>query len=84
MPINITFDDTSSFYVASDLGMNITATLTDYTIEEYIESVIELTVLSDMSVNGTELECRSSDLDSITTLVIVNMSGKTLASYVAS
>lgn len=73
--MNITFDGNSNLNAAYNLGMNITAILTDYASEEYIESVIRLTVLGDMSVNGTEVECRSAGLDSRSTIVSVNMSG---------
>ena len=73
--MNITFDGNSRLNAAYNLGMNITATLTGYTSEEYIESMIVLTVLGDMLVNGTEVECGSADLDSRSTIVTVNRSG---------
>ena len=75
MQRNITFDGSSSLNSANNLDMNITATLTNYIPEDYIESVIVLTVLSGVTVNGTEIECRSADLDSTTAIVDVNISG---------
>ncbi len=75
VPMTITFDGSSSLDVVYYLDMNITVTLTNYVAEEYIESIIALTVLSDVVVNGTVLECRSGDLDSRRAIVNVNMSG---------
>ena len=54
MPLNITFNSTyeSTF---SYLGMDVSATLTEFT-SEYITSEIVLEVVSD-NLDGTELEC---------------------------
>ncbi len=76
VPINISFDGSSSLEAVYYLDMNISATLTNYIAEEYIESIIVLTVLRDVVVNGTVIECRSGDLDRSTAIVNVNMSGK--------
>ena len=70
VPINMTYDSSSNVSILDYLGMNISTTLTAYNRSSgYIESIITLTVLTD--VNGTELECSISDLDNdiITTLV---------------
>ena len=42
--------------------MNISSILLDYRSEEYIESIIVLTVLQNFSMNGTELICGITDL----------------------
>ena len=57
MPLNITFNSTydSTFESFSYLGINVSATLTEFT-SEYITSVIVLEVVSD-NLDGTELEC---------------------------
>ena len=58
------------------IGMNITTTLIQYRSDEYIESEIVLTVLQNVPMNGTLLECRSEDLANIAEVVYVNISGK--------
>ena len=75
MPINVTFDDTFNRSTPYNFNMNITATL-EYTPDEYIESIITLTVLEGVDQNRTELFCRKSDLDEDRTTIIVNTSGK--------
>ncbi len=58
------------------LDMNITTTLIVYSREdEFIESELELTVLQNIPMNGTMLECRSEGLDSELRIVSVNTSG---------
>ena len=42
--------------------MNISSILLDYRSEEYIESIIVLTVLQNFSINGMELICGITDL----------------------
>lgn len=84
MPVNITFDGDTSMNVPYNLGTNITVTLTDYVAEDYIESMMVLTVLTDVLMNETEIECRSADLDSSTITVYVNMSGMTAENILMS
>lgn len=75
-PIEMTYDNTSSFNTIDYLGINISTTLTVYDRESAAESIITLTVLNSALINGTELKCRSADLDSVTTNIYVNKSGK--------
>ena len=78
MPVNITYDNTSiSNTVDTVFGNNITTILTNFTVDTYIESRIVFTVLRDVILNGTMLECLSEHLDdSVTTLtVFINISG---------
>ena len=75
MPINITYDNTSSLDTVDYLGMNITSTLTEYISDEYIESTLVITVLRGVDINGTELECLYNELDASTARVYVNISG---------
>ena len=42
--------------------MNISSILLDYRSEEYIESIIVLTVIKNFNMNGTELICGITDL----------------------
>ena len=75
MPVNRTYDGTSSRNTADNLGVNIITTLITYYSEEYIESTITLTLLMDFVTNGTILECISEDLDSDSVSVDVMQSG---------
>ena len=72
MPVNITYGANEMMI----LGLNITTVLTKFVADEYIESLIILTVLSDIELSGTKLECISEDLDSQNTTLIVNTSGR--------
>ena len=64
--------------------MNISATLTGRTTtattifvnEEYIESIIVITVLKNITMNETKVDCRIADLDSDSAIVFVNTSGR--------
>ena len=66
----------------NDLGMNITSILTQYTMKESIESEITLTVLQNVSMNGTLLECKSEDLAVSNQTVYVNSSGNSIIAAV--
>ena len=74
-PFNITYDNIDDLNTVDDLGMNITTNLTSYRRDEYIESVIVLTVLRETFINGTLLECLSEELDSDSEVIIVMQSG---------
>ena len=75
VPINYTFYDDMSpmnYY----LDMNTSVNLTQYEEDEYIESEITLTVLKNVTLNGTVLECSiGPNLDCDTIIVLVNTSG---------
>ena len=73
---NITYDNTSIINTVNDIGTNIITTLTSYTSDEYIESTIVFTVLADVDLNVTMLECISEDLDSDSDTILVNTAGK--------
>lgn len=76
MPISITYDGRSTVNTIDILlDLNITAVLTDYIAEEIIESIITLTVLRNVSMNGTMIECSSEDLDNVTVDVDVDSKG---------
>lgn len=74
--LSITYDKNSSHYSTNHLGLNITAVLTEFVDEEYIASTLVLTVLDNPDVNGTFVECRSEELNSIVEEVYVNKSGE--------
>ena len=60
--------------------MNISVTLTkldtiattDFVNEEHIESIIIITVLKNVTINGTNLECSIANLDADSTVLFVN------------
>ena len=76
MLINITYDNTSIPNNIDNLAMGIDSTLTTYRIDEYIESIIVLTVIRNVILDGNILECDISNLDSKTATVFVNSSRK--------
>lgn len=56
MPIEIIFDNSSSLSVVMNYDMNISAVLTRYIRDEYVESTITLTLLRP-DMNGTLVNC---------------------------
>ncbi len=73
--ITILYTNNSDQNAVNYLPMNLTARLTQYKNNEYVESDIQLTVLRNVSMNGTVLECRSEDLASEHEIVHINTSG---------
>lgn len=63
------------------LPWNVTATLTQYIVDEKVESEIVFTVLRNVSINGTRVECHSEALDSEVATINVNTSGLSLSHY---
>ena len=69
VPLNITYDNSSNQSSLNYLGMNISSTLREIRYG-YIESVIVLTVVNDVNLNGTEFECSiGADFDVATVTV---------------
>ena len=76
LPMNITYGNTSLINVPDHLGMNVSATLLRYEENQYIESVIMFTLLRNVTMNGTHLECSvAPSLDSDFIFLIANTSG---------
>ena len=71
----IVYTNDSDRNVVEFRPMNITARLTQYEIDKNVESELTLTVLQNVSMNGTILECRSEDLASENETVYVNTAG---------
>ena len=79
VPFNLTFDGHSTLNNVVHLDFNVSATLTEYTLDKYIESIVTLTLLKNFSMNGTLVKCSiDPDLDSFSVVVPVNTSGKSL------
>ncbi len=75
MPITIAYDDSSVLNNMNYLAMNISTVLTSYVDSTYVDSIIVLTVLRNVIMNGTKLECGVSALENIKTIILVNTSG---------
>ena len=65
------FSDTAT----TDLGMNVTTVVTDNERGDFLVSLLEIMVLQNVSMNGTQIECRGEDLDREVATVHVNTSG---------
>ena len=81
MPIGITYNSTSILNNIDYLDANISTLLTEYREEEYIESVLTLTILSDFILNGTIVKCSFSSTVSRQTIVFINTSGMNAKKY---
>ncbi len=78
MPIGITYNSTSILNNIDNLDASTSTLLTEYREGEYIESVLTLTILSDVILNGTTVECSFFNniiVISGQTFVIINTSG---------
>ena len=75
-PFNITYTATSTLRHMGKLDFNISSILTEFRLDEYIESQITLTLLKNVTMNGTELTC-STGPDYVSMMhLLVNTSGK--------
>ena len=76
--VNFTYNNTSTTNQLEVLGhRTITTVLSSYIPEVYAESILTLTVLEGVDMNGTEIECSSSELNSSAVKVYFNTSGET-------
>ena len=76
MPFNITYGHYTNLNSVDSLNYFITTTLTQYISDEYIESTLNMTVVADIPINQTQLECFIGDLGNNSVYVSVNISGK--------
>ena len=73
--ITISYNNESNTNTLEYYPVNITARLTQYTSDQSAESELQLTVLQNVTMSGTILECMSEDLASRNVTVSVNTSG---------
>ena len=73
---NITYYNSSMINQLHFLRNGITTLLSRYSAEVFAESILTLTVLQDVDMNGTIIECSSENLDSVMRNVYVNTSGE--------
>ncbi len=71
-PISILYTNFSDPQRLDVLDMNVTTVLTT---SDILESVLVITVLQNVSMNGTLVECRGEDLGSSVVTAYVNTSG---------
>ncbi len=76
MTMVITYDSTSRLNESNYLDESISTILTDIRSDEYIESVLTVTLLSNVSLNGSRIECNIANLSSDSILLRVVTSGK--------
>lgn len=83
--LTIRYDHESVINNRDNLGLNITALLTQFRNESvlnhrtiHLASTITLKMLEDISVNGTSLECYTEELDNDAATVLIDYSGTLL------
>ena len=74
--ITIVYTNASDQNSSDFLASNVTSRLIQYRSNIGVESEIVLTVLQNVSMNGTLVECRSEDLDNDVVVVYINTSGR--------
>ncbi len=75
IPITILYDSTSTLFVVDDLHLSVSSILTKRRTGEYIQSVVILTLIKDINLTGSMVECSITNLDSESTVVDVNSAG---------
>ncbi len=81
MPVTITYDNTSILNNMDNLAIGVQTMLTTYRRDEFIESLIVFTILRNIVLNETMLQCSISGVDmegglgSEATSFLVNTSG---------
>ncbi len=81
IPINITYDSTSTLNDVDNLKSFISTSLDSLISDEYIESTLWVIVQVDIPANQTELECITGDLGIDSVSIFVNASGMCIAIY---
>ena len=74
-PISITYDSMSNLDRLNYLIMNVITMLTEYRMNEYIESILTLTISQNYFLNGSRVECGISTTTSESTQVVINALG---------
>ena len=82
IPIDFTFNSTSILFTWYDWDIGVRAVLTGYSDQEYVNSTIIFTLMNNITLNGTELECSITDLGSETAILYTNTSGMCVANHI--
>ena len=77
MPLSITYDSSSALDSLDNIVSSVRTKLTEFRSDQYIESIMIVTVTNSFSLNGSEVECRISNLinDSTSATVFINTAG---------
>ena len=78
--LNITYNNTSLINDLYPLNSFISSSLTGFMKDKYAESSLNITVVADVLINQTKIECLINQLDNDTVYVPVNRSGMTVLS----
>ncbi len=73
MPLTIVYNDTDNMTRQNGY---VSASLTSYTRDEYIESILTITVQPETSTEHLVLQCSIEDLGNDSSEVLINSSGK--------
>lgn len=68
---DITYDNASTPNVTNNLGTNVTSVLVKFNGNEYIESMLTIVVME--NVSGTQVECKSENLVSETAILSISI-----------
>ena len=74
--VTILYTNGSTPNVVTLLNMSITTELTEFRLDEFIQSLLVITILQNVPMNGTHLQCASENLASQSQIVYINTSGK--------
>ena len=74
-PLEILYDHASTTNTVDILKTGAKAILINFTRDNYIESLLELTIVKGVPINRTKIECSSENLDNANVEVFVNTSG---------
>ena len=75
MPVTIRYDNTSNLNNINFFSIGVDTILTLYKSDEYIESIIIFTVVKNVSLNNSIIQCNIGDLDRNSANVFINTSG---------
>ena len=73
--VDITYDKEATINQLDILNSFVSTNLTEFISDQYIESILHLTVVVDIPINQTELECLIGNIGIDTVYVPVNISG---------
>ena len=83
MPIYFTFNSTSILFTWHGWNnIGVSAILTGYIDQEYVNSTIIFTIMNNVTLDGTELECSITDLGNEITILYINTSGMCVANHI--
>ena len=73
--LSITYDNEATMNQLDVLNSFINTSFTEFISDQHIESILHLTVMADIPINQTQLECLIGNIGMDTVYVPVNISG---------